>query len=244
MPRILPSLPDVQWPADEGVIGIVGVAPWATLDFLAQIYAQVSARKDWDFPRVLVDANSKIPSRGRYFDLDETDPSTYIADTIDELVASGATVVVVPCNTAHVLFDRWSQRAANKIVSIIQATLDAIDLPVGSKIAVLGSTHLVHHGTYNGPLSQRGLVPVTFTQSQQALIGRCIGEIKTSNSVAAETKGELIRFFDDLHSNGTTEIVLGCTELAQAMRCLPSNVFKGHIVDSNVELAKSVLKRV
>ncbi|MEM9642368.1 MAG: aspartate/glutamate racemase family protein [Pseudomonadota bacterium] len=244
MPKILPSLPDVHWPATEGAIGIVGVAPWATADFLTQIYAQVPAKKDWDFPRVLVDANSKIPSRGRYFDLGETDPSPFIADTIDELVAAGATAVVVPCNTAHILFDRWAARAPDKIVSIITATLDTITAPKGARVAVLGSSHLVRHATYTTPLEARGLVPVELHPDQQALVGKVIGEVKISNNLTASTVDALQGLLGDLQDDGVTTIVLGCTELAQGLRSVPEHRFSGAFIDSNVALAREALRQI
>ncbi len=76
MPRILPSDGPVQWPPDEGVIGVVGVAPWATIDFVRSLYEFVDAGKDWHYPRVLLDI---IPrSRAcRYFEIDEEDPLSH-----------------------------------------------------------------------------------------------------------------------------------------------------------------------
>jgi len=244
MPKIRPSLSDVQWPASEGAIGVVGVAPWATVDFLHQIYALVPAKRDWDFPRVLVDANSKIPSRGRYFDLGETDPSPFIADTIDELIAAGATAVVVPCNTAHILFDSWSIRARDKVVSIIAATLDAIEGPRGSRIAILGSAHLVRHATYTAPLEARAHVPVGLRNDQQALVDRVIGEVKTTNSLMVPTAQALKKMLGELQDDGVTTIVLGCTELAQGLRSVSQHRFSGDVIDSNIELARAALRQV
>lgn len=244
MPKILPTLPDVHWPEKEGAIGIVGVAPWATVDFLSQIYALVPAKKDWDFPRVIVDANCKIPSRGRYFDLGETDPSPFIADTIDELIDAGATAIAVPCNTAHVLFDRWSQRAGDKMVSIIAATLDAIDAPKGSKVAVLGSTHLVKNGTYTTPLKERDLIPVALRADQQKVVGQVISEVKVSNSLEGPTAKALASLFGEFQNEGVTDIVLGCTELAQGLRSAQKHRFSGKLIDSNVELAKAALQKI
>ena len=43
MPTIQPPGGAVHWPSGEGVLGVVGVAPWATLDFLRAFYALVPA---------------------------------------------------------------------------------------------------------------------------------------------------------------------------------------------------------
>ena len=82
MPIIRPPGGDVNWPEDEGTLGIVGVAPWATINFCKLLYGLIKAEKDWHYPRIIADINTKIPSRGRYFQLGETDPSPAIAMTI------------------------------------------------------------------------------------------------------------------------------------------------------------------
>lgn len=243
MPRVLPTLPDVQWSANEGTIGVVGVAAWATVDFLTQIYSQVSAAKDWHFPRILIDANSKIPSRGRYFDLGEPDPSPFIADTIDELIDAGATVVAVPCNTAHILYDRWAARAPESIVSIVDATLSEMPQVAGGTVEILGSTHLARHRTYIDPVMKCGWDSRATTDEEQALVGRIISEIKVFNSLSDETAIDLSNLLQRLESDGTRVLVLACTELSQAMRCVPDHEFAGMIIDSNAALAKACLSR-
>ena len=104
MPRIAPPGGVVDWPESEGTLGVVGVAPWATLDFCRVLYQAVRASKDWHFPRLLLDINTKIPSRGRHLQLGETDPSSAIAATIAELAEMGVGRVSIPvasCMVAH-----------------------------------------------------------------------------------------------------------------------------------------------
>ena len=125
MPRILPENGPVQWSEQEGAIGVVGVAPWATVDFCRAVYSLIDAEKDWHYPRLIVDANSKIPSRGRHLQLGERDPSPFIKLTIEELARQGATVVVVPCNTAHILYERWAVDAPVPVPHIVDVTVEA-----------------------------------------------------------------------------------------------------------------------
>ena len=126
MPRVEPEPSLAGWDPCEGTIGVVGVAPWATLDFCRAVYSLVDAEKDWHYPRLLIDANAKIPSRGRYLELGERDPSPLIRETIDELAEQGATVVAVPCNTAHLLYDRWASGARVAVPNLIEVTADRV----------------------------------------------------------------------------------------------------------------------
>jgi aspartate racemase len=214
------------------------------VDFLSQVYKHTTASKDWQFPRVLVDANSKIPSRGRYFDLNETDPSPYIAATIDELIAAGASVVVVPCNTAHILFDRWCSPERTEVESIIDATLAELSKDDPDRVAVLGSVHLVRHRTYLEPLENSGFLCHDVTDDEQRLINMIISEIKISNTLQETTSVGFRLILENLEDLGTKTIILGCTELAQALRCVTDHRFTGQIIDSNAALAKAALLRL
>ena len=244
MPKIEPSLEDVQWPKNEGTIGVVGVAPWATVDFMARIYENSIASKDWHFPRILVDANSKIPSRGRYFDLGEIDPSPFIAETIDELISAGATAVVVPCNTAHILIDRWSTGAKEQVIDIIEATLKELNPAKDAKVVTLGSSHLVRHRTYLAPLESAGFQALAIDAEKQDLVGKIIGEIKVANTLTSETAEQFARVLAEFQKGNVDALILGCTELAQALRCVSNHSFTGKVVDSNAALARAALRAV
>ncbi|WP_323018058.1 hypothetical protein [Castellaniella sp.] len=63
--------------------------------FSGALYSLVPATKDWHYPRVLTDINTKLPSRGRHLDLGERNPAPYIRETIEELAVQGATCAVV-----------------------------------------------------------------------------------------------------------------------------------------------------
>src|SRR4051812_28423752 len=104
MPLIPPRSENVWWPDDERVLGVLGVAPAATADFFVKLTSLTHARKDWEHVRVLIDSNPKIPSRGRHLELGETDPSPYLREGIEALLAQGAALVALPCNTAHILY--------------------------------------------------------------------------------------------------------------------------------------------
>lgn len=81
----------VFWPKSEGVIGVLGVNPKATATFLKHLTAP-EYPKEWIHPRILVDLNPKIPSRGRHLELGETSPASYIKEGILGLLKAGASL--------------------------------------------------------------------------------------------------------------------------------------------------------
>lgn len=237
MPRILPVDDAVNWPADEGAIGVVGVAPWATIDFLKALYAQVAAEKDWHYPRVLCDINTKLPSRGRYLELGERDPSPFIAETIAELARQGATLVVVPCNTAHILYPDWAAEAPVAVPSIVDAAVAAVG--VAALVAVFASCSVYQHGLYECALQASGRDMVALERGQIDLIGAVIATVKTAGQVPQALLEQVESLLQSLASRGVEALILGCTELtdleAVARRYLPC------VVDSNAALARAAL---
>lgn len=240
--NIQPQNTEVSWPADEGVIGVVGVAPWATLDFCGKVYELCPASKDWHYPRVLVDANSKIPSRGRHLELGEADPSPFIRGTIEELAAAGATVAVVPCNTAHILYTRWADDSVIPVINIIDATVSVLSHRLAMTVAVLSSRYLSDSGIYQRHLASSGHTPVELAEAQQDVVSRCIERLKQNPSLDAGVVEEMSSLVKSLQHAGTDAVILACTELG---------LLNGHslwgnliVVDSNVELARAALQAV
>lgn len=240
MPRIAAPGGAVDWPRDEGVIGVVGVAPWATLDFLRALYAQVPAERDWHYPRVIADINTKLPSRGRHLELGETDPSPFIAATIRELAAQGATVVVVPCNTAHVLYGRWSAEAQVALPNIVDETVADIAAQGARRVASLVSPSLRRHDVYGAALRRAGLESVDPGEAGAALVAQAIEDVKRSGAVGAPLRARLELLLQSLAGDGVDGVVLGCTELAGlepvGLACV------GRVAESNRALAAAALK--
>jgi aspartate racemase len=242
MPRIQPQYPDVNWPTDEGIIGVVGVAPWATLDFCRKIYELTPASKDWHYPRILIDANSKIPSRGRHLKLGETDPSPFIKATIQELSVAGATIAVVPCNTAHILYSRWAENPAIPIISIIDATISAIPEKSGMTVATLGSRYLSDSGLYQNHLIEAGHTLIKLTEIQQATISYCIDQLKQQPSPSPEVIDKMSSLVKSLQLTGVETVILACTELS----ILNTHEIWANLTltDSNIELARAALHAI
>lgn len=243
MPSIEPFSQAVSWPAEEGTLGVIGVAPWATLDFLRTLYGLIPAEKDWHYPRVLTDINTKLPSRGRYFELGERDPSPYIAQTIAELAQQGATTVVVPCNTAHLLYERWSLDAPVPVPSIVDAVVDGLrGLSPGARILVLASNAIREKGLYARAIEAAGYVVIGLSHTQQELVSKAIHEVKIGEVVSTATRCALDDMLASFEREDLGGVVLGCTELA----CLET-LCAAHtsvVLESNLALARAALRAI
>ncbi len=231
----------VTWPEDEGVLGVVGVAPYATLDFCQQLYALTEVDKEWQYPRVIIDNNSKIPSRGRHLQLGERDPSPFIKATIAELAQMGATVAVVPCNTAHILWPRWGRDTAIPVVNIVDATVNTYASHHGL-VTLLGSEMLVASQIYSAGLSEKGGEIIALNASWQQCISDCIAAIKVARCLPARMMKRLHDIVATMQDQGVTTVLLACTELSLLKN---EPLWQGlTVIDSNESLARAALEAI
>lgn len=242
MPRVALPGGEVAWPEDEGVLGVVGVAPWATLEFCRCFYGLVSAQKDWHFPRVLLDINTKLPSRGRYLQLGERDPSPYIAETIAELAHAGATVAVVACNTAHILYERWSGEAPIPVLNIVGESVSSASRSGARRLMVFASASMAQHNLYGKQAESSGLASVPLAPEFQRIVNALIEAIKISGCFSERDGGAIARLVHCASMQEVDTIVLGCTELSPLKPYLESAGLQ--VVDSNEALAKAAYKAV
>lgn len=203
----------VSWPRLEGTLGVVGVAPWATLEFCRQFLDLFPASKDWEYPRIIFDLNSKIPSRGRFLELGETNPSPFIAATIQEMVVAGATVAVVPCNTAHILYDSWALNSEIPVINIVEATIrkamhQGVDRAIVLSSKLTASSRIYHQG-----LERFHIEPVEVSPEIQQIVDETIGLVKLGQAYSPQVKSTVMEISEYIMSRNVSGVILGCTEL-------------------------------
>ena len=97
-------LEDNAMKTDTGAIGVLGgVGPYAGLDLMRKIFDQTEANCDQEHLSVIQYSLSEhIIDRTRFL-LGETDenPGEAIGEIMVRMAKAGATVIGVPCNTAH-----------------------------------------------------------------------------------------------------------------------------------------------
>lgn len=242
MPKMMPPGGSVTWPADEGVLGVVGVAPWATLEFCRCFYSLVDAEKDWHYPRVLLDINTKLPSRGRHLQLGETDPSPFIAATIAELAAAGATIAVVACNTAHILFDRWAANSPIPVLNIVDATIEQARLSGARDVMALTSESLARYDLYGKTAEAAGFSFHSLPAEFQKIVNGLIEEVKVRGDLSQEGHLAFSQLLKYLSNLTVDSIFIGCTELSILTMELQNIGLK--VIDSNVALARAAYSAI
>lgn len=190
----------------------------------------------------------------------EADPSPFIHDTIEALSAASATIAVVPCNTAHILYSRWAVNTDIPVVSIIKSALSALPNKKAMKVATLSSKYLADNGLYQGHIAAAGHESVALDNHQQQVVSDAISHLKQRPQLDEAILVRFLALINSLRTVGVEVVILACTELslltgsdlsvnpnlsANSNLSAKGFVWKDLVViDSNTELARASLKAI
>ncbi|MFZ4262819.1 aspartate/glutamate racemase family protein [Sphingobacterium sp. HJSM2_6] len=238
------------------MIGIVGgVGPLAGVDIVKKIIEETIASRDQDHLPVLLSSQPhRIADRTAYLlGNTVTNPGFALADIALELGHAGATIVAIPCNTAHSprIFDLVKEELLLKNASLrLMNMLDETTLFIkehfaNSTVAVLSTTGTRNTALYKTSLEKQGLTciePNDLWQEkvQQAIYDESYGIKAFSSPVTRRAHDELVAAIQELKSQGAQVIILGCTELPLALR---EKSYDGlPVIDPNRILARALIK--
>lgn len=229
-----------------GVVG--GVGPLATADFfakvlqLAQTDPEIPAKKDQDFPRIIVDCNGQIPDRTKALLYGGESPVNALVETAQNLVMAGAQLLAIPCNTAHAFLMDVQAQVQVPIVNMIEEVADEIirSLPKCRKIGILATTGTIKSRVYDNAFIKRGLMTLNLDGDvQEKYVMEAIYGLEGIKAGQLELPRKLlsaaVQMLEDI---GAEVIVIACTEIPLALE--KANV---PLIDSNTVLAKAVLRQ-
>ena len=120
-----------------GVLG--GMGPAATAEFMRIMAAKAPATCDQEHPCIIVFSNTIIPNRTDFLLGKGPDPSPFLLEGLNKLISWGADLLAVTCNTSHYYIDTFPEKIKNKLISIIDETIDKSST-ISSKGAWLTAT--------------------------------------------------------------------------------------------------------
>lgn len=201
----------------ELVVGILGgMGPAATVDLQQRIIAATPARDDNDHLHVIVDNNAKVPSRIKAL-LEGTgeSPAPCMASMARRLVASGAQLLAMPCNTAHHYYEEVAMQVNVPFLNIIDVVANhfAHCQPRPMRIGMLASTAVQRIKLYDSGLNARGMQAIFPEEAWQDQLMNVIRAVKAG----ANNDEDLSRLADaaaNLEGQGVDALLIACTELS------------------------------
>lgn len=195
------------------VIGVLGgMGTYATVHFFQQYADVFEAKKEFDRPRIIIDNRCTMPSRVRAFLYNEKvdELINEMIDSMQNLVDSGCTHIVLACNTSHLFLPEIYKKVPsleNKVINIIKQCVSTIQNDGVKEVYLLGSEGTIDSSIYQNALEKYGIKCIVPKKDEYRLIRQCIEAVK-QNVYNEETKNifvELVNRYDTC--------ILGCTEL-------------------------------
>jgi aspartate racemase len=189
-----------------GVIG--GMGPLATADFFHLLVRMTPADKDWNHLHIIVDDNPRIPSRTRAFLFDEASPAPYMIAGAERLVAAGAQLLVVPCNSAAYYLAPVRAAIATPILDPVIATAHYAKGALAP--LVLGGMVTHRAKLYAQALGVDTVRPTDAEQDEVAALIEALKQGNVTDEIVLRTQ----KVIDAGIARGADSVILGCTEFS------------------------------
>lgn len=220
------------------VVGILGgLGPMSSVYFYEMLTRHTPAACDQDHLDIVLSSRASTPDRTAYIlGQSEADPFSVMQRDAEMLVQYGATLLTIPCNTAHYFYDRLSSNLPVPILNMVRLTVQDAKAAGCTKLGILATTGTVDSHTYQRMCLAEGIdCAIPCPSDQQALMDIIYGQIKSGKPVDLE---RFMGIADRLRQQGCQMAVLGCTELSLIKRDYGLDSF---FIDSTATLAKHTI---
>lgn len=136
-----------------------------------------------------------------------------LASEAAKLQQAGAEAIVITTNTMHKLAPNIQAAINVPLLSIIDATAQAIQAKELSKVALLGTAATMEHGFYQTRLHDFGIEAITPCDQGRATVNDAIYDELCQGVVSDITKEKYLDVIAALKSDGAQGVILGCTEI-------------------------------
>ncbi len=220
-----------------GVIG--GMGPLATADFFRKLIDATPARDDDEHIPVLIHSVPQIPSRPAAILRGGPSPLPALLQARDRLLAAGATLLAMPCNTAHHWYDGLVDGCPVPFIHIVDAVAQMLPADV-RELALVATRATLRARVFEERLAGRGIALATPDDATyDRAVQPAIEAVKRGESVAG---GRLLEpVITQALDRGAAAVVLGCTELPIALDAIASPL-RSRCVDSTDALARACVR--
>lgn len=205
-------------PKSTPLLGILGgLGPMSTVCFYEMLTARTQAASDRDHIDMVISSRATTPDRTAYI-LGHSDqnPLPVMIEDAKRLTAYGATLLTLPCNTAHFFYDALRAAVSVPILNIIEETVALLSRMKVKRVGILATEGTITSGAYHKVCQAYGITAVTPSPEDQRRLNALIYDtIKSGRRPRPE---ELERIAAPLLRDGCERLILGCTELSLIKR--------------------------
>ena len=194
-----------------GILG--GLGPMSTVCFYEMLTARTEARTDREHIDIVISSRATTPDRTAYIlGRSDLNPLPVMIEDARRLVAYGANLLAVPCNTAHFFYDALRAAVSVPIINIIEETVKTLHTAGIRRFGLLATEGTARSEAYARVSAFFGVECLLPTPEEQEILSSIIYDEVKQNHAPNPTRLEAVS--SSLLARGCEKLVLGCTELS------------------------------
>ncbi len=200
-----------------GILG--GMSPESTTVYYEHITRTYTERfGDYGYPEILIySVNFQ-----KFVDWQHAGQWSAAADemarALEGLHRAGADFGLIATNTMHMVFDDVQKAVGMPLLSIVDATTEAI-LDAGLRsVGLMGTVFTMRESFFRDRLAQSGIEVLVPAPADQDLMNEVIYQELCSGKILPESRRMFLEIIERLRRAGAQGIVLGCTEIPLLVR--------------------------
>jgi len=195
-----------------GILG--GLSPESTVIYYLRIVRRYQELfGDHSYPEIIIYSMSFQ----KFVDWMARDRWNEITDElirgIRNLAAAGADFALIATNTMHLVFDEVEKASPIPLISIVDATAEAIKKEKINTVGLLGTVFTMEGDFYRHGLAKYGIETIVPKKADRDYINKVIFEELCRGLIRDESRNNFKRIIEELTERGAEGIVLGCTEI-------------------------------
>ena len=137
---------------------------------------------------------------------------------LERLDAAGADFAVIATNTMHILFDKLEAKSPLPLISIVDATAEAVKEQGLTVVGLLGTRFTMEKPFYIEGLKRHGIEALVPDKEERGYIDRVVFQELAKGDLRKESRDRFVEIIGGLVERGAQGVVLGCTEIPLLVR--------------------------
>jgi len=195
-----------------GILG--GMSPESTTLYYEHITRSYMARfGNYGYPEILIySVNFQ-----KYVDWQHSgqwqEAARDMAEALERLHGAGADFGLIAANTMHIVFEEVQRAVHMPLLSIVQATAEAILAAGLRSVGLLGTIFTMRERFFREGLERCGITALVPEPDSQQRMNEVIYQELCRGEIRTESRRLFLDIIERLRAQGAQGIVLGCTEI-------------------------------